>query len=406
MGPRVLAPSEVVASTVGASVRVGGRARWVGTADPVLHLFDAFGSIATDVRERDVADGALLVIEGVVLAADATRELGRARVISLSAPHAGALTRDTARLLDGGVAQLLARRERAAVAVRRYFATEGFLEVTTPVILPSPGLDLHLGAFAVETPLGTRFLSTSPEYQMKRLLVGGIPRCFQLAPCFRRDESGRHHNAEFTMLEWYRAFADVDEVIVDTEAIVTTVFEELAGADARGLDLSRPFERISVAQAFHDHAGVDEASMLSLAREDPERFFLLLVERVEPALALRARPMVLHRYPREMASLARLCPDDARYAERFEVYAASLELCNGFGELTDATEQRERFVRDQRDRAAAGLPVYPLDERFLNALAQGMPFSAGNALGFDRLVMLATGETSIDRVLSFPTDEL
>jgi lysyl-tRNA synthetase class 2 len=308
------------------------------------------------------------------------------------------------RFLDRGVGRGLAARARAAGIVRAWFVNEGFLEVATPVLVPSPGLDLHLGAFEVPGSAGPRFLSTSPEYQMKRLLVGGIPRCFQLAPCFRRDESGRHHNAEFTMLEWYRAFASMDEVIADTEAVIAAVVGGLGGSTA--LDVSPPFARLSVAQAFRDFAAIDEAVMLRMAEQDSTAFFRVLVERVEPAMEALGRPAVLYRYPAPMASLARLCTDDTRYAERFEVYARGVELCNGFGELTDPAEQRARFERDQRDRRAAGLPVYPIDGRFIAALGEGMPPSAGNALGFDRLVMLATGAAAIDDVMAFPDPEL
>ncbi|MBL9024203.1 MAG: EF-P lysine aminoacylase GenX [Myxococcales bacterium] len=401
----ILAPSDLPFATDGSVVSVGGRARWVGQEAPVLHLYDALGAVVTDIG-GDVPEASLVVAQGKLERADGGHTLRGARVVRAFAQPRATNPRDTLRFAESGVARLLELRQAATAIVRAYFAEQRFLEVTTPVLVPSPGLDLHLGAFGVLTPAGERFLSTSPEYQMKRLLVGGVPRCFQLAPCFRRDESGRHHNAEFTMLEWYRGFAEVDDVIADTEALVGAVVDGLGTAQTPALDWSRPFERITVTKAFQDHAGVEESAMLEMARTDPETFFRYLVDRVEPALAARRRPVVLERYPREMASLARLCPDDDRYAERFEVYAASLELCNGFGELCDPAEQRLRFERDQRERADLGLPVYPIDERFLEALAGGMPPAAGNALGFDRLVMLAAGQPEIDRVIAFPTGEL
>jgi lysyl-tRNA synthetase class 2 len=274
-------------------------------------------------------------------------------------------------------------------------------------MVPSPGLDRHLDAFEIAGAEPPRFLITSPEYQMKRLLVGGIPRCFQIARCFRRGEVGGRHNPEFTMLEWYRAFADAEEVVRDTEEIVRAVAGAFGDRDAlvvgaRRIALDRPFVRTTVAQAFRDHAGVEEHEMLAWANDDEETFFRVLVDRVEPRLASLDVPVVLHRYPAKMASLARLAPDDPRYAERFEVYVAGLELSNGFGELTDPVEQRARFERDRSERRAAGQPVYPIDERFLAALASGMPPSAGNALGLDRLVMLGASKDEIGDVLALP----
>ncbi len=412
---KVRSPSDLADAADGALVSVGGRARWVRRGDARhVHVFDALASVATTLTDssstvRPIEEGSLVVVDGEVARSGATVELGGCRLIEVT-PATADRTDDVRRFLDGGVGRRLAERARAVAVVRAYFESQGFLEVETPVVLPSPGLDLHLGAFEVKTPEGARYLSTSPEYQMKRLLVGGIPRCFQLARCFRRDESGVHHNAEFTMLEWYRAFAGIDEVIDDTEAIIVGVLESLAkpsGSEDEGrLDLARPFERVSVASAFERFAGVGEGAMLTMASEDPDAFFRAMVERIEPALAALPRPVVLWRYPRPMASLSRLCPDDPRYAERFEVYARGIELCNGFGELTDPVEQRERFVRDQTEREAAGIPVYPIDERFLDALAGGMPAAAGNALGFDRLVMLATGAEAIDDVMAFPTPRL
>ncbi len=400
----VAAPSDLASRSLGGAVLVGGRARHVREGSrATIHLFDAFASVPTDLDAAALEEGALAVVEATFADQAGVPALVGARIVSSQAA-ASSLT-DVARILDRGIGRMLERRSRAIAIVREYFGSQGFLEVETPALLPSPGLDLHLGAFEVPLASGSRFLSTSPEYQMKRLLVGGIPRCFQLARAFRRDESGRHHNAEFTMLEWYRSFAGVDAVIDDTEELVARVLGGL-GSPPAGLDLRRPFERLTVARAFEELAGIAEPTMLHLASHDPEAFFRAMVEHVEPAIAARGRPVVLHRYPRPMASLARLCPDDDRYAERFEVYAAGLELCNGFGELTDANEQRERFERDRADRSAAGLPIYPLDERFLGALAEGMPPSAGNALGFDRLVMLATGAGSIEDVMAFPTNEL
>jgi lysyl-tRNA synthetase class 2 len=305
----------------------------------------------------------------------------------------------------------LAERARACAEVRRFFDSRGFLEVHTPTMVPSPGLDVHLDAFEVGPPPAAkgesarRWLITSPEYQMKRLLAGGWTRIYQLASCFRREESGTLHNPEFTMLEWYRADAGVDDVVRDTEQVVAAVTGGEVRVGGRVVDLHPPFERISVCDAFARHAGWSHAETLDAAAHDETRYFRALVDSVEPALAKIDRGLFLVDYPASQASLARLKPDDARIAERFELYVAGVELSNGFGELVDATEQRARLVRDQAERASRALPVYPIDERFLEALAR-VPPSAGNALGFDRLVALACGETSIANVIAFTADEL
>ncbi|KYG05320.1 lysine--tRNA ligase, partial [Sorangium cellulosum] len=313
---------------------------------------------------------------------------------------------ETERAIHRGLGLALARRAAALAAVRALFAERGFLEVETPSMVPSPGLDLHLDAFAVEAARPT-FLITSPEYQMKRLLSGGVPRCFQLARCFRRGELGDRHNPEFTMLEWYRAFAGVDEVMRDTEAIVQRVAGALGAGGAisvsgKAVRLTPPFPRISVGDAFARWAGVAADDAIALASSDEERFFRLLVDAVEPAIAALPHPVFLVDFPAPFASLARLKPGDPRVCERFELYVAGVELCNGFGELTDPVEQRARLLADQAARAARGKPVYPIDERFLGALEEGMPPAAGNALGVDRLVALCLGATSIGDVLAFP----
>lgn len=402
---RVLAPSDDEARRDGEARLIGGRVERRGD---VWYLTDAF------------VERALPQVEGLVPAALAvlscTVHDGRitaAMLVELEASPGAApdgTGRDVARLRDRGVAARLRERSRALATVRRYFDEQGFLEVETPSLVPCPGLDLHLEAFGV-TAEPERYLITSPEYQMKRLLVGGLPRVYQLARSFRRGELGVHHSPEFTMLEWYRSFAAMDEVVRDTEALVEQVFVAMGGGtrrtlSGRTLDVRRPWPRWTVAEAFERLAGVAEATMLEWAHHDEESFFRTLVETIEPSLARLETPTILLRYPAPMASLARLCPDDERYAERFEVYAAGLELCNGFGELTCPVEQRARFERDRAERRARGLEVYPLDERFLEALGAGMPPSAGNALGFDRLLALSLGADDIHELQAFPPGEL
>jgi lysyl-tRNA synthetase class 2 len=300
-------------------------------------------------------------------------------------------------------------RERARVCadVRRFFDARGFLEVQTPVLVPSPGLDVHLDAFEVAggDRGSPRWLSTSPEYQMKRLLADGLPRIYQLAPCFRRGESGARHNVEFTMVEWYRARAGMAEVMADTEQLVAAVTGGVVRLDQRRIDLTPPFERLGVCEAFGRFAGWSIDETLSAAAADEDRYFRTLVDLVEPALARLDRPAFLVDFPATQASLARKKSDDPRLAERFELYVAGVELCNGFGELVDPVEQRARLVDDQNTRRARGLPVYPIDERFLRDLER-VPPSGGNALGLDRLVALSCGTTDIAEAMAFTSDEV
>jgi lysyl-tRNA synthetase class 2 len=301
----------------------------------------------------------------------------------------------------------LRERARVRAAVRRFFDARDFVEVETPAIVPSPGLDLHLDAYEVGERDGraSRWLSTSPEYQMKRLLAEGYSHIYQLAPCFRRDESGSHHNPQFTMLEWYRASADVEDVIGDTEQLLAEVTRGEVRLGPRTLGVLPPIERLPVCEAFARFAGWTAERTLEAAANDEDSYFRAFVENVEPALDRLDRPVWLVDYPASQASLARLKPNDRRFADRFELYLGGVELCNGFVELVDPVEQQARLVSDQERRRARGLPVYPIDRRFLDALAH-MPASVGNALGFDRLVALACGTTHIESVMAFTDAEL
>jgi lysyl-tRNA synthetase class 2 len=293
--------------------------------------------------------------------------------------------------------EVLRLRARVMEAIRLFFKERDFIEVETPAIVPSPGLDVHLSAFEVRGPNGDRvgWLATSPEYQMKRLLSDGAERIFQLCRSFRADEHGRHHEREFTMLEWYRAHATSEDVIRDTEELAARVGETLGSPDIDAL--CSPWEQITVDEAFERHA----SELIDATHE--EHFFRIWAERVQPRLGAE-RPVVVTNWPASMASLARLNDDGT--ADRFEAFFRGIELCNGFGELTDAREQRVRFQRDQAERRNAGLPVYPIDERFLEALERGIPESGGNALGVDRLLMLLTRGESIQSVMPFPAEGL
>jgi lysyl-tRNA synthetase class 2 len=192
----------------------------------------------------------------------------------------------------------------------------------------------------------------------------------------------------------------------DTEQLVAKVTGGEVRLGDRRITARPPFARMTVAEAFREYAGVDEGAMLDLATNDEDTFFRLLVDRVEPGLARRDDAVFLTHYPATQASLARKTEEDPRFAERYELYVAGVELCNGFGELTCAVEQRARFEKDLEDRAALGLPLYPMDERFLEALAAGLPPCSGNAVGLDRLAAIAAGSTAIADVLAFTHDDL
>jgi lysyl-tRNA synthetase class 2 len=287
-------------------------------------------------------------------------------------------------------------------ATRAFMDGEGMLEVDTPAIVPCPGLDVHLDAIEVLGMRGARWLHTSPEYQMKRLLATGLPGIYQIGKAFRRGERGRLHEPEFTLLEWYRTFSDAAHMQHDTEHLVAQVARDLLGdTKLKGIeapvDVAPPWDRITVEQAFDRYAGL----ALDDVSNDEERFFRVLVEKIEPELG-RGRPVFLTHYPARLASLARLSPNDPRFADRFEAYLDGVELCNGFSELVDPVEQRKRFERDQEAREKLGRSVYPIDERFMATLTEGIPPSGGNALGFDRLLMLIVGAKHIDQVLGFP----
>jgi lysyl-tRNA synthetase class 2 len=348
----------------------------------------------------------------------------------------------------------LAQRGRIVTAMRAFFGGQGFVEVDTPALQASPGLEPHLKAFATELhDPGSgralrRYLHTSPEFAMKKLLAAGMPRIWQLAHVFRDGERGPTHHPEFSMLEWYRAGASWRDLIPDcvcllracqhaahssswpgsSRRITDPRDETVESAKAltwRGLsaDARRPWQELSVAKAFRRYCDID---ILATAPDplDPDvgllaaearragiephpgddweaLYFRIFLDRIEPRLGIGA-PVVLCDFPASLAALSRRNPADPRLAERFEVYVCGLELANAFGELTDPQEQRARFQADQARKQALYGEAYPVDEDFLTALEAGLPPSAGIALGFDRLVMLATGASDIEDVLWAP----
>jgi len=314
----------------------------------------------------------------------------------------------------------LQARARLQAAMRQWFAAEGFVEVETPILQVAPGAEVHLIGFATdwELPDGEereRWLHSSPELAMKKLLAGGVERLFQFARVFRNAEGSALHHPEFTMLEWYRASAGYEAIMEDCAALLRlSGVKELRWQD-KSCDPNAAPERVTVAEAFHRHAGVDlfattgnaeklaRASGIAMHAGDSwdDVFFRIMFEKIEPYLGM-GRPAILCEYPIAMAALARAKPGDPRVAERFELYCCGVELANAFGELTDPGIQRARLQADMDEKERLYGVRWPVDADFLAALDHGLPQCSGIALGFDRLVMLATGASRIEDVMWLP----
>jgi lysyl-tRNA synthetase class 2 len=325
---------------------------------------------------------------------------------------------------------VLLARNRIQAGLRGWLAAEGFTEVDPAALQVSPGNEAHLHGFATEA-IGNdgvakrMYLHTSPEFAMKKLLAAGEERIAAFAHVWRNRERGTRHAPEFTMLEWYRVGQDYTVLMADCTAFLRLAAETAGVRQLRhGARMCNPFlpvQRLSVAEAFQRFAGIDllatlhggvgDAAALAAALDRAgigraaddgwsDLFSRVLSERVEPQLGV-GQITILDRYPAVEAALARKAPDDARVAERFELYACGVELANGFGELTDAVEQRRRFEAQMAEKLRVYGESYPIDADFLAALAR-MPAAAGCAMGFDRLVMLATGAPRIDDVQWVP----
>ena len=307
-------------------------------------------------------------------------------------------------------------RARASLytLVRAFFAERGVLEVETPILgvagNTEPNIESFSTSFSGRMDAGSRerWLRTSPEFPLKRLLAEGVGDCYELGRVFRDGEAGRRHNPEFTMLEWYRVGWNHRQLIDETIALVqaalalggttaevcTTTYRDLF-LDAVGLDPLAADDR-ELRDALHGVRVSDEG----LGRDD--RLDLLLTHRIQPAFP-DARITVVYDYPASQCALAKIRADDPPVAERFELYVGQHELANGYHELTDAHEQRARFERDNARRQSRGLAPLPLDENLLSAL-QALPDCAGVALGIERLLMAMTGSDDIRTVLAFPFD--
>ena len=325
----------------------------------------------------------------------------------------------------------LLARNALAKAARAWFEDRGFVEVETAALQISPGNETHLHAFATEmidlsgarAPL---YLRTSPEFACKKLLAAGERMIFDFSRVWRNRERGPLHHPEFTLLEWYRAETPYDVLMQDCAALLALAARTTGRSTfvyrGRAMDPFAEPERLTLAEAFDRFAGLDllstvaadgstdrdalasaaRASGVRVAEDDAwgDVFSRVMVERIETRLGV-GRPTILCEYPTAEAALARVSPRDPRVAERFELYACGVELANAFAELTDPVEQRRRFAAQMDEKARIYGERYPIDEDFLEALA-AMPPASGAALGFDRLVMLATGATRIEQVLWTP----
>jgi lysyl-tRNA synthetase class 2 len=342
-------------------------------------------------------------------------------------------------------------REQVIKAIRKFFDQNNFNEVETPLLVKSPGTEPYLEVFATQLKdevgkTQAAYLLTSPEYAMKKLLVAGLDKIYQVCKSFRNQESfGSNHNPEFSILEWYRSKADYRDIMDDFAQLVLFISQELQkyyqekqgefGKNilsrlqnnkveylSRVYDLSAPYQRLTVAEAFAKYLKISKEDLLDknklyglskklnypLSDEESwdDLFYQLFLNEIEPELAKLDCPVIIYDYPLSQAALAKKKNDDSRFAERFEVYLAGLELGNAFSELTDAREQEQRLKSELLLRQELGKTNYDLDQDFIGALETGLPESGGIAVGVDRLIMFFAGVADINEVLFFPAREI
>ncbi len=307
-------------------------------------------------------------------------------------------------------------RARLYALIRGFFAARGVLEVETPVLSAAGNTEPNIESFStqfgghVDAGSRERWLRTSPEYPLKRLLATGIGDCYELGRVFRNGEAGRRHNPEFTMLEWYRVGWDERRLATETVELVQAALG-LVGRAARVevLTYRELFRNGLDVDPFHDppellRARLGDVALDTAGLERDDWLDLLITHRLQPGFP-EDRVIVIHDWPASQCALARIRPGDPPVAERFELYLGRHELANGYHELTDAREQRARFEHDNRRRRARGQRELPLDEHLLAALESGLPACAGVALGIERLLMCLAGSDDIREVLAFPFAE-
>ncbi len=319
------------------------------------------------------------------------------------------------------VKELFQVRSQVITAVREFLNRRGFLEVETPVLQPSAGGALARPFVTHHHALDQDFyLRIAPELYLKRLIIGGFDKVYELGRIFRNEGISTKHNPEFTMLETYEAYADYNDVMKMVEEMVSGVSRQVLGTEqvefeGNSINFKSPWQRLSLRQAVTEHSGIDfvqypnadslRAKMRDMGLEvDPEKNWGRLVDEllstfVEPKLI---QPVFLVDYPVSMSPLAKTKPEDNRMVERFEVFAGGMEIANAFTELNDPIEQRQRFLQQQKEHQTEGEEVGTIDEDFLTALEYGMPPTGGLGVGIDRLVMLLTNQSSIREVILFP----
>lgn len=314
-------------------------------------------------------------------------------------------------------------REKVIKAIRAFFEKENFHEIETPLLIPHPPAESYLDVF--ETTLLDRnrtptkaYLSTSPEVPLKKLMVAGVGNCYSLTKSFRNMETqSRLHNPEFTLLEWYRVGADYFDVMDDCERLLQSLAKTIT-YQGKTIDLSSPWKRMTVAEAFAKYADINFNEFFDHAPEIArkkgytvgkntweELYNQIFLNEVEPNLG-RMKPTILHEFPSVVAALANLKEGDPRFAKRFEVYIAGLELGDAYDELTDPTEHERRFQAQMKEITRLGKTAYEYDRDFIEALKAGLPKSSGIALGVDRFIMLLADVTDIADILFFPGKEL
>ena len=321
--------------------------------------------------------------------------------------------------------EILKKRAQIISDIRSFFIDHGYLEVETPKLVKYSGQDFNIESFKTRVfnerdEEYTGYLITSPEFSCKKLLSEGHDKIFELGKCFRNNEPfGKFHNPEFTMLEWYSAGSNYFDLMDETESLVKLLGKETLNYQGEIFDLTSPWKRMTMADAFKEYADIDLADSLerdklykeakrirlNISSEDDfeEIFNNIVVSKIEPNLP--KDPVFIYDFPVELGSLARAKKEDPRFAERAELYIAGLEISNGFSELNDSHEQEARFLEEQKKRERLGKEVHAIDPDFIKALAS-MPPSAGNALGIDRLVMLLTDSADISDVISFSAKDI
>lgn len=327
--------------------------------------------------------------------------------------------------LQGEKPQLLRRRQQVIGCIRQFFDQRGYLEVDTPILVASPGLEPHLDAFKTsyidhQNQTHALFLPTSPEFNLKKLLAAGLEKIYQISKCFRNvGEYSRLHQPEFTMIEWYMSYANYLDLMQEVENLFHFLAKTLTFLDPSITSLmAGPVERLSVAQAFKQYAAIDlhncqdvakfraQAKLVLASPISPDEtwddiFFKLFLERIEPHLGWE-RPLILYDYPAHMAALSTINPEDPTVCKRFEIFIKGIELGNAFEELTDVDSHRQRFDDFTQEKQTMGKEAYPVDLQFMDALAVGIPPSAGIAMGIDRLVAILLGQNHIAKSLAIP----